>query len=181
MVMGVPMMPSPDAPDGPEDILTPGVKSGVYHDRLGLAGYEPHVGGVPQARYAEATRKATAAAAAIDADDTVAVVTVTADGVVDRVLFVPADDIEGADTNTRKVALINGGDDGEGTTEIASIQFDNGVDATSGTPVEVTLSETAENLDVVEGDQLIWSSTAVGDGLADPGGAVYVAIDVATS
>lgn len=98
-------------------------------------------------------------------------------GVVSAVSFVPVSDITGADTNTRKLELVNKGSNGNGSTVIASIQFDSGVDANDFDEKALTLSATAANLVVAEGDVLAWVSTKVGTGLADVGGLARVILD----
>ena len=54
---------------------------------------------------------------------------------------------------------------------------DNGVNATAFDEKAITLSATAENLEVVAGDVLALFSEAVGSGLADPGGTIQVTIN----
>ena len=97
-------------------------------------------------------------------------------GTVTGVTYTPDAAITGANTNTRRVALLNKGDDGSGTTIVAELQFNSGVDAVAGDEEAITLSATAANLDVAAGDVLAWESEAVGTGLADPGGLVQVTI-----
>lgn len=96
------------------------------------------------------------------------------DGVVAAVEFVPAAAVTGANTNTRAVALVNKGQVGSGTTSVASLQFDSGVNASANDEKAVTLSGTAANLAVAKGDTLQWTSTHVGTGITDPGGLVRV-------
>lgn len=91
-------------------------------------------------------------------------------GTVSAVTYTPLSAVTGANTNTRKLELINRGQAGAGTTVIASIQFDSGVNAAAMDEKALTLSATAANLVVVAGDILEWKSSAVGTGLADPGG-----------
>lgn len=103
--------------------------------------------------------------------------TVPIDGVVTAVTYAPNDDITGADTNTRAVTLYNRGSDGEGTTDIATLQFDSGVDASEFVGKVITLSGTASDLDVSAGDVLSFASDEVASGLADPGGYVTVTVE----
>lgn len=84
--------------------------------------------------------------------------------------------ITGANTNTRKVSVVNKGLAGAGTTEQAGLQFNSGVNTVAFDAKTVTLSGTATNLNGVEGDVLAWKSAHVGDGLADTGGLVKVVI-----
>lgn len=93
---------------------------------------------------------------------------------VTGVTYSPDAAITGANTNTRRVALINRGAAGAGTTVVAELQFDSGVNGVAGDEKTITLSATAANLVLVAGDILAWFSDAVGTGLADPGGLVQV-------
>lgn len=97
-------------------------------------------------------------------------------GVVESVDYVPTDDITGAATNNRRLRLVNKGDDGTGTAVVAEIQFTSGTDAADFDATALTLSGTAANLVVAEGDVLAWESTSVGTGIADPGGRARVEI-----
>ncbi len=95
-------------------------------------------------------------------------------GVVSLAAVIPADDVTGVDTDTRLLTLYTRGQDGAGTTAVATLQFDDGVDGTKFDQLAMTLSATAANLNVVAGDVLTLASTKVGDGLADPGGLAVV-------
>lgn len=97
-------------------------------------------------------------------------------GTVTSVAYVPTADITGADTNSRTLAATNKGSDGTGTTQIASLALTNGNDMSDYDENAVTLSGTAANLSVDEGDVIAFTSTHVGTGLADPGGLVIVTI-----
>jgi hypothetical protein len=101
---------------------------------------------------------------------------VQSDGTVSAVTYTTVTAITGANTNTRSVTLVNKGQDGSGTTTIATLQFNSGVNTTAGNETTITLSGTAANLDVAAGDVLQWQSAAVGTGIADPGGLVNVTI-----
>lgn len=92
------------------------------------------------------------------------------DGTITAVLYAPAAAITGADTNTRKIELVNKGAAGAGTAIAASIQFDSGVNAAASDEKALTLSVTPANLAVVAGDMLARVSTHLATGLADPGG-----------
>src|SRR5690349_15951228 len=83
--------------------------------------------------------------------------------------------ITGANTNTRSVSLVNKGQAGAGTTVIATLQFNSGVNTVAADEKTITLSGTAADLVVVAGDVLQWQSAAVGTGIADPGGLVTIA------
>jgi hypothetical protein len=97
-------------------------------------------------------------------------------GVITSVKYIPDTDITGANTNTRKVSLINRGSAGSGTTEMAAITFTSGVNGTAFAAKTVTLSATEANLAFAAGDVLAFKSEAVASGLADPGGTVEVTI-----
>lgn len=97
-------------------------------------------------------------------------------GTVTAVQYVPEAAITGAATNHRTISLVNKGQAGSGTTTIASLTFDNGVNATANNEVSLTLSGTAANLVVAEGDTLQWRSIHVASGIADPGGIARVTL-----
>lgn len=93
-------------------------------------------------------------------------------GTVSAARYTPVAVITGVNTNTRKLEIINRGQTGAGTAVAASVQFDAGVNAVAFDEKALTLSSTSANLDVAAGDILEFRSTAVGTGLADPGGLV---------
>lgn len=95
---------------------------------------------------------------------------------VTLVNYVPASAITGANTNTRLVELVNKGQSGSSTVQIAALQFNSGVNAAADDEKAVTLSGTAANLVLAAGDTVIWNSTHVGTGITDPGGLVSVAL-----
>lgn len=97
-------------------------------------------------------------------------------GVITRVSYVADTLLTGANSNTRRVSLVNRGQTGAGSTEAAALQFNSGVDAAAFDETAITLSATAVNRNVAAGDVLAWASAAVGSGLADPGGLVQVEI-----
>lgn len=97
-------------------------------------------------------------------------------GTVSSVTVIPDATITGANTNTRKYELVNKGQAGAGTTVVATLQFNSGVNATNFDSKALTLSSTPADLVVVDGDVLALVSTAVGTGLADPGGLVKVTV-----
>ena len=115
-------------------------------------------------------------AVATASTSTVVVHSVARDGTIGGVMYTPLATVTGANTNTRKLELINKGTDGLGTTVIASLQFDSGTNATAFVPRSLTLSGTAANLNVLSGQVLVLVSSAVGTGLADPGGLVAVSL-----
>lgn len=91
-------------------------------------------------------------------------------GTVTGVQYVPEAAITGAATNNRTVSLVNKGQAGSGTTVVATLTFGSGTNATANNEVALTLSATASDLVVADGDTLLWRSIANGTGLADPGG-----------
>jgi hypothetical protein len=98
------------------------------------------------------------------------------DCTVTAVQYVPEAAITGANTNTRSVSLINKGQTGAGTTSVATLQFDSGVNATAADEKTIALSGTAVNLVLAAGDTLLWRSLHVGTGITDPGGLVRVTL-----
>jgi hypothetical protein len=99
------------------------------------------------------------------------------DGVVKSVTYLARADISGANTDTRTVSIINKGADGLGATSVASLAMTSGVDSVASKEKALTLSGTAANLNVTEGDVLAFLSAHSGStGLADPGGVVMVKI-----
>ncbi|HEY9417878.1 MAG TPA: hypothetical protein VIQ30_24225 [Pseudonocardia sp.] len=102
-------------------------------------------------------------------------------GSVAKVEYVPEAAITGAATNNRTLSLINKGQAGSGTTVVASLNFGNGTNATASNEVTLTLSATASDLVVAEGDTLVWRSLHIGTGITDPGGLARVTFSRATS
>lgn len=115
-----------------------------------------------------------ATATGSDAEFDVDVVNFT--GTVTLCEYVAATAITGADTNSRTDSLVNKGQSGSGSTSVASKAFTSGVNAAADDNTTITLSGTAANLVVTAGDVLVWQSTHVGTGLADPGGLLRVQI-----
>lgn len=97
-------------------------------------------------------------------------------GKVTGVTFTPSAAITGANTNTRAVRLRNRGQAGSGTTVVAELQFDSGINAAAFDEKTIPLSGTAANLVVAAGDILEWFSDAIGTGQADPGGLARVTV-----
>lgn len=98
-------------------------------------------------------------------------------GTVTEVTYTPNAQLTGANTDSRTLSIVNKALDGNGTTSVASKAFTSGVNANDFDETAITLSGTAANLVVAEGDVLAFVSTHVGStGLADPGGHVKIAI-----
>jgi hypothetical protein len=93
---------------------------------------------------------------------------------VTSVTYAPVTAITGAATNTRSVSLVNKGLDGSGVAVVATIQYNNGVNAAAADENPVTLSGTPANLNLAAGVLLQWQSTHIGTGIADPGGLVNI-------
>lgn len=95
---------------------------------------------------------------------------------VTSVTFTPNAAITGANTNTRAIRVRNKGAAGSGTTVVAELQFDSGVNASAFVEKTIPLSGTAANLQLATGDVLEIFSDSVGTGQADPGGIVRVGL-----
>ncbi len=74
--------------------------------------------------------------------------------------------VTGQATNFKSINIINEEDDGAGSTEIASIDFSNGVDAVQNAPTALTLSGTAASLLVDAGEVVTAQYAATGAGVA---------------
>lgn len=101
------------------------------------------------------------------------------DGVVKAVTFIPNATITGASTNNRKFALVNKKQDGSGTTEIASVTYNNGTNAAGFDRSALTLSGTAANLEIDAGDVLAVVETVNGSGMTHSGGRLQVEVALA--
>lgn len=121
--------------------------------------------------------KATVPAVAAAADKESNVVDVEFAGTVTSVVYSPDTVLTGANTESRTIVLVNKGQSGAGTTIVATKLFVSGVNAAADDETAITLSATAANLVVADGDILAWQSTHVGaTGLADPGGMALIEI-----
>jgi hypothetical protein len=124
----------------------------------------------PRSRCAEGVPAVAAAA-----DDTSMVCRASYAGTVASVTYAPDATLTGANTESRTCSLLNKGQGGAGTTVIATKAFVSTVNAAVGDETAITLSATAADLVVAEGDILAWVSAHVGStGLADPGGLVTI-------
>jgi hypothetical protein len=117
----------------------------------------------------------------IAADDTFIIGEVTGTGRVTEVTYMPEAASTGDDTNYRTYSLINKGAAGSGTTVIATLALVTGVNLVAFDEKTITLSATAADLVVTEGDVLAWLSDATASGLVDPGGVVKVTIERAAA
>lgn len=115
-----------------------------------------------------------AAAQAAGAETTIFVAPYAA--TITSVTYVPNTAITGADTNTRKVSLVNKKADASGTDEAAVLQFNNTVDAAAFVGKAITNGTLAKRT-LAAGDVVNWLSAKVGNGIADPGGTVIVTLE----
>jgi hypothetical protein len=95
-------------------------------------------------------------------------------GVVTNVTYTPVAAITGAATNNRTISVINRGQDGTGSTVVATLNFAAGVNAAAFD--EKAIPITGGNATVAAGDVLEGRSTSVGTGIADPGGRLIAAV-----
>lgn len=112
---------------------------------------------------------------ATDAESSHVIGEVQEAGYISGVTVIPKAAITGANTNSRSLNVVNKGADGNGTTEVASIDFTTGVNAGDFDEVALTLAAAAD-LDVAAGDVLAVDSLAPGTGLAFPGGKLVVTL-----
>ncbi len=116
-------------------------------------------------------------AVAAGADDTQTIFEAPFACTISDVSYTPDTTLTGANTDSRTVSLINKGATGVGTTAAATLAFVSGVNATAFDEKAITLSSTAADLVLAEGDIVAWKSLHVGaTGLADPGGTVQVEV-----
>lgn len=103
----------------------------------------------------------------IGVEDTIAVGVAPFDCTVTKVEVLHDAAITGADTNYFTDSLFDGGADGTGTTVIASKAY---VDSVDGAILNdtLTLSGTAANLNIDEGDKFIFDQAKTGNGMEDP-------------
>lgn len=97
-------------------------------------------------------------------------------GTVTEASYTPDAAITGVATNNRTLNLVNKGQDGTGTTVVATITYANGTNTAADDEQQLTLSGTAANLVVAQGDIIALQSVHNGTGIADPGGLAQVSI-----
>jgi hypothetical protein len=98
-------------------------------------------------------------------------------GTLSSASFIADTTLTGANTESRTLSVINKGQAGAGTTNMATKAFVSTVNAAAFDETALTLSVVANALDVVAGDVLVWNSLHIGaTGLADPGGSVKVVL-----
>ncbi len=98
-------------------------------------------------------------------------------GRLKSVKFFPKTTVTGANTDTRSHSLVNRKGDNTGTTVMATLQYNTGVNAPAKRAKSLTNSATAANLLVAVGDVLEFVSTHIGTGLDDVGGLLEVKIE----
>jgi len=118
----------------------------------------------------------TTAPVAAGTDSTIPIGRAPFAGAVSGVTYTPSADITGAATNNRRFQLINKGQDGNGTTVVATLSFGSGTNASDFDETTIPLTATVADRSVATGDVLAWFSDSVGTGIADPGGLVTVSI-----
>jgi hypothetical protein len=112
--------------------------------------------------------------AATDVDNIVA--EAPFDGVVTGVSIIPEAAVTGDDTDTRTFTLINKGQSGAGTTVVATLALETGVNLVAFDEKAFDLSEDEEDLEVTAGDVLVIAEVTPGNGLAHSGGRIQVTI-----
>lgn len=110
----------------------------------------------------------------IAADDTFSLEPARFTGKVTAVTYTPEAAATGDNTNARTFTLVNKGTAGSGTTVIATLALTTGVNLVAFDEKAATVSATAADLLVTQGDVLAWVSTHTGTGVVDPGGSVKV-------
>lgn len=110
----------------------------------------------------------------IAADDTFTLEPARFTGKVTSVNYAPEAAATGDNTNARTFTLVNKGQSGAGTTVIATLALTTGVNLVAFDEKAFTLSATASDLLVTQGDVLALVSTHTGTGVVDPGGTVKV-------
>jgi hypothetical protein len=107
-------------------------------------------------------------------DDTTVLFQAPFAGTITAVQYTAEAAVTGANTNSRTLSLTNRGQAGAGSTTVASLALVSGVNLVAYDEKTITLSGTAADLVVAEGDTLSWTSLHVGTGITDPGGTVKV-------
>jgi hypothetical protein len=97
-------------------------------------------------------------------------------GTIIGILYTTVTAIAGAAPNSRDCLVVNEGTAGVAGIDVGHQHFLAGVNTVQRVPYPIPLSAIAANLWITEGDVLVWYSTAVAAGLADPGGNVEIVI-----
>jgi hypothetical protein len=109
-------------------------------------------------------------------DNITTVAEVPFDGTITGLSYTPDLAVTGADSNTRTLSFGNKGQAGSGTVTSATLALVSGVNLSAFVEKEFTLSGTASDLMVAQGDIIVFKSLHVLTGIADPGGLVQVEI-----
>jgi hypothetical protein len=97
-------------------------------------------------------------------------------GTVTAASFTPEANVTGDNTNTRTLTIINKGQDGNGTTVVATLALTTGVNLTDFNEQAFTLSVVANATTVAADDVLAVAEVIAASGLANPGGSIEVEI-----
>jgi hypothetical protein len=111
---------------------------------------------------------------AIAADDSFALEPARFTGKVTAINYAPEAAATGDNTNARTFTLVNKGQTGVGTVVIGTLALTTGVNLVAFDEKAFTLSVTASDLVVNQGDVLALVSTHTGTGVVDPGGTIKV-------
>jgi hypothetical protein len=91
---------------------------------------------------------------------------------LEEIGYAPDGPIIGQATNFRRVELLNRGPAGTDTDVIASFDFSSAANSATRRVLRALTLNTNGKALIRDGDVLEWRSTAVGSGLADPGGTI---------
>jgi hypothetical protein len=97
-------------------------------------------------------------------------------GTVTAVAYIPLAGINGANTNSRTISVINKGGAGAGSAVAATLALVSGTNLAADRENALPLSGTPANFVVAEHDVLEFTSAHVGAGIADPGGEIRVTL-----
>jgi hypothetical protein len=98
------------------------------------------------------------------------------DATVSGVVYTPDAAATGATATKRTYTLVNRGQDGTGSTVIATFDGITGANLVAGDDKAFTLSGTAANLNVSAGDVLAIAEAVTSTGTANPGGEITVTL-----
>jgi hypothetical protein len=98
------------------------------------------------------------------------------DGTVTSVSYTPDAAATGATATKRTYTLVNRGQDGTGTTVIATFDGVTGANLVAGDEKDFTLSAVANATNVTAGDELALAEAVTSTGTANPGGLLQVEI-----
>lgn len=98
------------------------------------------------------------------------------DGTVTGVSYTPDAAATGATGTKRTYTLVNRGQDGSGTTVVATFDGITGANLVAGDEKDFTLSVVANATNVTAGDELALAEAVTSTGTANPGGLLQVTI-----